>query len=276
MDFLGILIPPIVGAIIGYGTNCLAIRMLFRPHHPVYVFGIKVPFTPGLIPKEQARLAKKMASTVGGRLITPEILAKELLSSPLLLTGAQEIKKLARKNLPQLSEYIRQFEHPRLDELNKQGPELVKKLIQEHVGRLAGMFLDADKIFASLKEGLLEYISQEDNLEMIADKIEEGIDRFCNLSSQNPEQEYVEGEAPDSSETRIPDFTSALKKVAAHVARHIDVESIIENQINAIEPEEAEKLILAVIKRELHLVMALGGFLGFIIGWVPVLMNLFA
>ena len=261
MDILNIIIPPIIGAFIGYGTNCLAIMMLFRPHRPVYFFGYKMPLTPGLIPKEQGRLAKKMAATVGGRLITPEILAKELLSSSLLLTGAQELKSLIRENLPLASEFIRQFEHPRLDELNIQGPELIKKLIQEHVGRFAGMFLDAEKIFASLKEGLLDYISQEENLEMIADKIDEAIDRFGDLTSEQAE--------------KAPGFTSALEKIAVHVAQHIDVESIIEKQINLIDPEEAEALILSVIRRELHVVMALGGVLGFIIGWIPVFMGLF-
>ena len=48
-----LIIPIIVGAIIGYFTNWLAIKMLFRPHYEKKIFGIKIPFTPGLIPKEK-------------------------------------------------------------------------------------------------------------------------------------------------------------------------------------------------------------------------------
>lgn len=46
---------PLIGGFIGYITNALDIRMLFRPHSPKYVFGIHVPFTPGIIPKEKGR-----------------------------------------------------------------------------------------------------------------------------------------------------------------------------------------------------------------------------
>ena len=50
---LSLLLRPLLGGVIGYITNDIAIRMLFRPHTAKYVFGIHVPFTPGIIPKEQ-------------------------------------------------------------------------------------------------------------------------------------------------------------------------------------------------------------------------------
>ncbi len=50
---------PIVGAIIGYTTNWLAIKMLFKPPHEAkYIGKLKVPFTPGLIPRERERIAR--------------------------------------------------------------------------------------------------------------------------------------------------------------------------------------------------------------------------
>lgn len=42
-----------LGAIIGGFTNHLAIKMLFRPHRPIYIGKFQVPFTPGLIPKRR-------------------------------------------------------------------------------------------------------------------------------------------------------------------------------------------------------------------------------
>ena len=47
------LIGPVIGLIIGYVTNNIAIKMLFRPLKPVYIGKRRVPFTPGLIPKEK-------------------------------------------------------------------------------------------------------------------------------------------------------------------------------------------------------------------------------
>jgi len=68
--------PPIVGGIIGYFTNDLAIKMLFRPYRTLQIYGRKVPFTPGLIPKNQERLAQRIADTIMGSLLTPEELQK--------------------------------------------------------------------------------------------------------------------------------------------------------------------------------------------------------
>lgn len=67
-------IPPIAGAIIGYFTNDIAIRMLFRPYQPVYVGKFRLPFTPGLIPLNQSRLALKVSTIVMERLLTPDAL----------------------------------------------------------------------------------------------------------------------------------------------------------------------------------------------------------
>mgnify|MGYP006268857763 CR=1 FL=1 len=66
------LTPPIAGGIIGYFTNDIAIKMLFRPYQPYYLFKRQLPFTPGLIPRNQERLAKRISDTIMGSLLTPE------------------------------------------------------------------------------------------------------------------------------------------------------------------------------------------------------------
>jgi uncharacterized membrane protein YheB (UPF0754 family) len=74
VSLLQYVIPPIAGAIIGYFTNDIAIRMLFRPYRPVYVGKFRLPFTPGLIPLNQSRLAVKVSTIVMERLLTPDAL----------------------------------------------------------------------------------------------------------------------------------------------------------------------------------------------------------
>ncbi len=76
--------PPIAGAIIGYFTNDIAIKMLFRPYKPIYVGKRQLPFTPGLIPRNQERLAKRIADTIMGSLLTPSEL--QTLAARLLQT----------------------------------------------------------------------------------------------------------------------------------------------------------------------------------------------
>ena len=74
------LIASIVGAVIGYITNWLAIKMLFRPHNEVRVLGVKMPFTPGLIPKERLRISKSVGQTIGEHLLTKETIVESLCS----------------------------------------------------------------------------------------------------------------------------------------------------------------------------------------------------
>jgi uncharacterized membrane protein YheB (UPF0754 family) len=64
--------PPILGGLIGYYTNDIAIKMLFRPYKVLYIFGRKVPFTPGLIPSNQERLGQNIANAIMKSLLTPE------------------------------------------------------------------------------------------------------------------------------------------------------------------------------------------------------------
>jgi len=69
------LIFPLVGALVGWFTNWLAIRMLFRPREPVRVFGWTLQ---GVIPRRHSRLAERVADTVGNSLLTGEDLEKAM------------------------------------------------------------------------------------------------------------------------------------------------------------------------------------------------------
>ncbi len=67
------ILPPLLGAVIGYLTNALAIRMLFRPLRTWRVFGIPVPLTPGIIPRRRGELAGNIATMVATELLTTEV-----------------------------------------------------------------------------------------------------------------------------------------------------------------------------------------------------------
>ena len=78
------IIAPVVGGVIGYTTNWLAIKMLFRPHEAKYLFGHKLPFTPGIIPKEKNRIAKSIGGAISENLMSREVLEKNLLSDEMV------------------------------------------------------------------------------------------------------------------------------------------------------------------------------------------------
>jgi len=74
------LIEPLIGAVIGYFTNWLAIKMIFKPHTEKRIFGLRIPFTPGLIPKERYVLSKKIGNVVATHLLTDEVIIKSLVN----------------------------------------------------------------------------------------------------------------------------------------------------------------------------------------------------
>ncbi|MCF0123536.1 MAG: DUF445 family protein, partial [Ruminiclostridium sp.] len=80
MDCLEILLPVLLCAAIGYCTNYIAIKMLFRPRKERHIFGKRVPFTPGVIPKNQRRIAGAVAAAVDEQLLTREDLLGKVLN----------------------------------------------------------------------------------------------------------------------------------------------------------------------------------------------------
>lgn len=78
------IVAPLLGGIIGYITNDIAIRMLFRPHKAKYVFGVRIPFTPGIIPKEKGRIASAIGGAISENLMNKEVLEKNLLSDEMI------------------------------------------------------------------------------------------------------------------------------------------------------------------------------------------------
>jgi uncharacterized membrane protein YheB (UPF0754 family) len=97
------LLPILIGAIIGYFTNWLAIKMLFRPHTEKRLFGVVVPFTPGLIPKERARMAETVGQTVGTHLLSPEVVSEALYNTRVKVQIErwilEKISKLEKSNM---------------------------------------------------------------------------------------------------------------------------------------------------------------------------------
>jgi uncharacterized membrane protein YheB (UPF0754 family) len=66
--------------VIGYVTNAIAIRMLFRPLTEKRLLGLRIPFTPGIIPKRRYELAESIARMVSRELITPDAVRAQLAS----------------------------------------------------------------------------------------------------------------------------------------------------------------------------------------------------
>ncbi len=60
-----------IGALIGWVTNILAIRLIFRPINPLKIPGTNIQFQ-GLIPKRRNEIAKSIGETIEKELVTME------------------------------------------------------------------------------------------------------------------------------------------------------------------------------------------------------------
>ncbi len=108
--FLHYAAPPLLGAFIGYLTNKVAIRMLFRPLKPWYVLGIRVPMTPGVIPSKRHELAENMGEMVGEHLLTSTdigaALSEERFQDHLHLLVDKRVRELLAKDLGPISAVV--------------------------------------------------------------------------------------------------------------------------------------------------------------------------
>jgi uncharacterized membrane protein YheB (UPF0754 family) len=71
-------IPPLAGAVIGFVTNVIAIKMLFRPLKEIRLFGLRLPFTPGILPRQRHKLADSIGAMVERELLTADIIRQRL------------------------------------------------------------------------------------------------------------------------------------------------------------------------------------------------------
>ncbi|MBN2222289.1 MAG: DUF445 family protein [Vallitaleaceae bacterium] len=128
MDLSWIL-KPLMGGVIGYTTNYLAIKMLFRPYKAKYIGKFRIPFTPGLIPKERNRIASSLGETVGKRLLTEEVILNELTNERIIHSLKEYVVNEVIGDRIQLQKLISEwFSESELRELLE---SLSKSLIEE-------------------------------------------------------------------------------------------------------------------------------------------------
>lgn len=109
MEYLKIIIPILVGALIGYCTNYIAIKMLFKPQKLIHVFGKKLPFTPGVIPKNKSRIAAAVGKAVGQNLFTNQDIVNAITESGLKNNLSEKIMDTAFNTDSSIKDYIDKY-----------------------------------------------------------------------------------------------------------------------------------------------------------------------
>ena len=296
------LIGPAVGAVIGYITNDIAIRMLFRPHQAKYFMGIHIPFTPGIIPKEKVRIASSIGKAVSENLMNREVLEKSLLSDEMLEKMNDAIDEFVATQRDN-DETIEQFASHYLSAEDiaamreNTSTSIVKmiagKLQDSHLGESIAR-MATEHVMEKTRKSVAGRLGADMLLQPIAQLVEGFLAKHINEILTNNSQQMVENLVVTQSQELMnmtmsqlinghDEQVAQIKKgifnayrviITEHLPRilqDIDISTIIEQRINEMDMDEAEAIIFDVMKKELRAIVWLGALLGSIMGTINVL-----
>lgn len=287
------IIPPLIGALIGYCTNYIAVKMLFRPRKEIKVFGHPLPFTPGAIPKNKPRLAKAVGKVVEETFFTEENIEGQFLSEEsesmveeaLIRAMDQPVAELGSSILGSENRY--QHVTERLTEIASD--QLLRDIrSSEIIGEISGGCID--KLAAQLRNSMLGMFITDGFVdsakEMVQAEILREIDENGEEMLGRVIQDKVNQWGQDSlseitfeagySDERVRSlvrrmYRSLVESLVPVLIQRMDVSGMIEKQINAMSSEELETLVLSVMKNELNWIVNLGALIGLILGMVNLL-----
>lgn len=292
------IVTPIAGAFIGYITNDLAIRMLFHPYKAHYLFGHRIPFTPGLIPKEKDRMAATIAQMISEKLMTEDTIRENLLSDDVIGKISSTITDYG-KQLQQDQRTLRQTANGLIgeEEVNKIESNAIDSLTAIVSGKLVNANLGD-----SLATQAIEEFKEQSNFvvqlgisafeETLHEKIENTIDTLLRTNAKAMTAGMIKGCIGDILTEKLCDvlgdkddlvatikdaiirqYKTTILEQMPKILDTLNIQLMVENKIKAMEVKEMEDLIFGVMNRELKYIVYLGALLGFLMGFVTLALN---
>ncbi len=292
MEYLNILAGPVVGAVIGYFTNHIAVKMMFRPLEPVYIFGKRLPLTPGVIPKNKGRIARALGRAVSESLLTEKDLAASFLNPEVKdkvvnaiyeKLNEEAFKAATAEELA--SEYIG-------EEKTKKAKKKINLAVADKISdAIAGIDIEGilqtvgiKAILSKLQNSMLAMFINEETLQGFIGPIADSIRGWLHRHGREKIKDISEKETAKLYEMRIGDlldienneehikellgefYEKAIEKMIPVIMTEINIAKIVEDKVNAMEIGFLEDLLLSIIKTELDYVVRLGALIGFVIG----------
>lgn len=233
MDY-NLIVRPLVGAVIGYSTNWLAIKMLFRPREEKYIGKIKIPFTPGVIPRERDRIAKSLGEAVGERLLTPEVITNELLNDQVTdHIKSYVIQELLKEDLS-LEQLLKVV-------LKDQAPQAIRDLNKTITSDI-GMYINTPDVKNAIRQKVSDYLSSSVPYNTLIGTLlnDRLTDEITGVVRNNAEgiSDYLYGLAnTENVKVKISSAieTLVMEKVGALGAMFLDGPSMAESVVHYIE-----------------------------------------
>ncbi len=295
------IVAPLLGGVIGYITNDLAVRMLFRPHKARHLFGRRLPFTPGLIPKERERLSAAIRQVLDEDLLNAQVLEQALMSDAMLekldaavnraidslLAEERTVRTLLENHVS--AEDLARFEKNTLegvngylmDKLLASGldatvahvlvGELRKRLSDSSAGILT-LFWDGKRTssleekFTAAVRGQIEQRGPELLAGMLSSIASQGLDTPVKELSVR-----LDEKRPEILTTLKDAYGRLIRSALPKALATLDLGALVESKLNSLDMAELESLILRVMKKELRAIVWLGALLGALLGAINLL-----
>lgn len=297
MDILNIIAGPLIGAVIGYFTNFIAVKMLFRPLREVKIGNFRLPFTPGIIPKGKERLARALGAAVGENLLTREDLEKIFFSDSVkqVVVNALMQTIYSEKNRDaSLQELLSlhmgketyMAEKEKLENLlcerfqNGIGSLDIVKLINDESKRVIREKIEGTlferMISDELIEGMTSHVGahveryvQENGRDLIFPVVDEQVTQL----EQKNLQEIMDkvGVRPESLASWMEAvYVKFVEEKASDLVNQFPIRRMVEDKVRQMDVLEIEELVLSVMKQELNAIVNLGAVIGFLIGIINI------
>ena len=291
---------PMIGAIIGYITNDIAIKMLFHPRKTIYIGRWRVPFTPGLIPKEKDRVARSVGNVVSTQLLSSDVISDSLKSDEMIgkIRGALEnIVEKNRNNESTVEAVIERISPKELTNRIISGLKedltnlIYKKLVDFKFGEnISKMTLQKikDKMDLSMFS-VISFMIDDNTIDLLSQSIGEHIDNIIADNSEEIIKDLIGTEVDklknekicvliEKYESKIPTlidfiiltYEKIINNNLTHIMHEINLAKIVEDRISAFDVMELENMIFGIMNKELKAIVYLGAVLGFLMGFVNV------
>ncbi len=246
----------------GYFGAWLAVRMLFRPRHPVKILGLTI-FPQGMVPRHRERLAAAIGKAVGEELVSQETIVEELFDKEFLRKKIQGMvdsytEDLVSQNYPSLIEALpANVREPILDAVST-----LQFKIAEHIDEVLSSNETIDSISEFVErrvdEAMSQRISEVVDEESFSKTVEFLNERIAGaLHSETFElkiTEFINRRVDDLANLETPlgqlftdESIDLLKEKAGE-----QIQPLIHELTELATAEKTRNQISALIKKEVH------------------------
>lgn len=139
MNWWTVILIPVIGAFIGWVTNLIAVKAIFKPYEPVRFFGLPWAIQ-GVVPKRRGELARSIGEIVEKELLKVEDLMNQMkspeITGKILHTAKDSIHNMVVERIPVwVPSTIRTVILDMMtDMLDKQMPQMINQIIDQAGG----------------------------------------------------------------------------------------------------------------------------------------------